>query len=400
MRPALRACLLGLALLPGCAPEPFDCARQVALTEATAPVGVAGLALRASLTSTSSTCVSDALRVTAELFDPENLPLAVTVESLARTREGFAAASLSFRPRRPGTHLLRATFEPSLGVAQALVSVAASELGPALEVPVPAGVAACAHGPWPLGDDAVACERRDAGVIELSQATGEVTRFEGQHLVVAGATLWSLTADGTLQRRQWRDGGAALTAEAPGFLLADTPALHGDAVALRWRADATLALVRGTGALAVTSTDAPYTAPPALAALDADGGVHLWSSPWRLCARATCEALEGLLALEPTVTWRQGPLRAQALTTAPAPQWPPRLRPAPLELPATGFERWPAWLDPAQVSDQREVFVVTTPAGLELVAAPPGPRPRVGQRHLVLPATPHAVHLQPWLVGM
>jgi hypothetical protein len=37
VRPPLRACLLGLALLSGCAPEPFDCARQVALPEATVP---------------------------------------------------------------------------------------------------------------------------------------------------------------------------------------------------------------------------------------------------------------------------------------------------------------------------------------------------------------------------
>lgn len=337
----MRALLLTAVAATACAPAEFDCPRTFHRPPDPRGLVVAGYDVRLLAVSPLSTCVSDALHATAEAFDEENRPVPVTLEPVTRDAEARAVTQVTLRPTRPGVYLVRVAFEPSLGVHQLLVPVA--DVARVIDGPTPPTwrLERCHGGPWPVDDDTLACERRDAGVVELLPRDGRVETFEGEFLVVADAVLWSLTPQGALQRRVWRDGGLALTAELDGFLRHDTAALHGARLAGRWRADGRFAVVTGEAVLSLHETPQRYAPPPSFAVPHGDGGVWFFWGDRTPCVGGSCFGLHGHAGVEAGYLWLQPPLRVVDAALLPVGREFTGLTAGPLAPSAEGFVRAP-----------------------------------------------------------
>jgi hypothetical protein len=256
------ASLALVASQAGCStPPPMDCARQQVSEEGFVNGGFAGgfgggfaggrgggggaipdlhtvgtpvtLRMFAPLTS----CASDALRSSVEVLAPDNTAVESTFTAPQRAADAHVESTLTFTPARPGTYVVRASFEPSLGVRATTVQVLSSfvEQG----VVVPAAPTPCAREPWPVTADTVACEW-SAQRIALLHGDGGVDTFDGVNLVTAGEVLWSVNVD-TLERRTWSaDAGLVLTRAWPGFSTLRIRGLHTRDQAVRRRNVGTL----------------------------------------------------------------------------------------------------------------------------------------------------------------
>jgi hypothetical protein len=389
--------LFAVVVASACAPDDFDCPRTLRPPAAAGLVAVVGVESRLAFTSPLSTCVSDVLRARAEVFDAENRPVAATLGQLSRDSGAHARVELSFRPTTPGVYLLRVSFEPSLGVHQVLLPVAEVARERTTASPVSWSRADCHGGLWPVDGDTVACERRDAGVIEVLPREGGLTAFEGAFLVAADEVLWSLTPSGTLERRAWRDGGLELTAATPGFLLADTASLHAPTFAGRWRANGRFAVVTGETSLTVHETTRSYSPPPDFAAPHADGGAWFFWADRTPCLEQGCLRPQGRAGVEAGYRWDTPPLRVLDASDAQVGRTFDGVRTEALAPPAEGFARLPPRVSPASVGGPSwRVFGVVQDGVVRFVALEDVEPLRFGLRFAIAARADGGVALLGW----
>ncbi len=267
--------------------------------------GTQGEALSVTVFAPISSCVSDVLRASVELYDARNAPVeskAVTVSA----QSGVVRANVVFTPQSAGSYLLRVSFEPSLGARNERIDIVARPaLDAGLVVTLPVSVSSCLEPVWPVSGDSVACEGEGARV-DVFSADGGVQTFSGQHLVVAGGALWSIAA-AQLERRVFEDGVLRLTHQADGFPARLTPAMHGADFALRVDSFDRLTLVTvADGGLTKTTTRHGQRSAPAWFFSD-DARVYLVDLPdFPACTgRPDCDELGGLFAVEPGLVWRR-----------------------------------------------------------------------------------------------
>lgn len=355
------------------------------------PVGVVGTPLTLALFSPLSSCASDTVRADPQLLDPDGQPVPVTLEGEAQRSGAQAAvkASVTFTPTRPGLHTLHVAFEPSLGVRSLLLDVASLGLsGAVTRVPIPPCVPS---GLWPVSDDTVACEA--AGRVTLSSSDGGSIDFPGEQLVVVDTVLWSIdAASATLERRQLEDGGVRRTHAFAPFAARPTPAMQEENLALRFRPNGRLALVR-VGPGGETVQELPPE-PPAQAWFAEDHDLFRWSA--QPCFLNACINLPDVVGLEPGLVWRGSPLFTAEPTATQtfgyarpttAFESTPRftlLQPIEsVDAPAAGFERLPLWLE-ADAGLGQQVLASLDDGALHCTAWPRAEVLRVGRHHVLL----------------
>ena len=229
----------------------------------------------------------------------------------------------------------------------------------------------------------------------ISSVDGGLSRFPGTELVVVDTVLWSINSTAnTLERRVFQDGGVRLTDSFPNFPSLDTPAMHDVDLALRFRSNGRLNLVRlrpdaGT-VLKELALDGLAGTPLAYFA-EADDTVYRWSQ--LDCSFTNCTNLPDLIALEPGLVWRtinngfEVPPKTSGFTrpTTQRESTPRFTLQQTAELPTTPlvpFERLPLWLN-TNVSGKR-VLISGQNGDLGLSAWPRSAVHRVGRNHLVL----------------
>lgn len=391
--------LVWLLLTTGC-PEPVEtCRRSVidrrgqlgSLTPQPLALAVVGDPVEVTVFAPLSSCVSDELAVRARLFDPENLEVAV--ELIEPPRVGFngvVTARFRFTPSRDGAFTLETGFEPSLGVRNTTVFVAADgAAAPFVRVPRPSG---CDFA-WPLADTVIACELLDAG-LSLVRADGGLTAFEGTDLVVAGDVLWSVH-QGNLERRRFEGDVLVRTHLFPGFVPGGPPAVHSESAALRPTADRRLGLVQlFDGGVRQSSFPRPPELISELLFADESDSYIAWGG--RACGtNGDCSPQPPLLGLEPEASWIINGTMVEAWTRP----WPGR----PLQsllvervipsIETRHVERVPVWLDVA-FSGVRTPLLSLREGGVAFTAWVRGDVLRVGQRHvLVRDSAPNVVRL-------
>lgn len=406
----MRRLALLLAALCACAPpEQDDCLRQLVDVNGNLNGGLGGtgggfgggppssstvlaavgepvtLTFFAPLTS----CVSDTLRVDAEVRDPDaQRAPAMQRGALEQSALSSVKAAVTFTPTRPGLHLLKVAFEPSLGVRSRFVEVALDGLsGPVTRVPIPAG-ANRSPGLWPLSSDTVASEVPSVDDITISSTAGTLTRFRGAQLVVAGQVLWSIDpTTSTLERRVFEDGGVRLTHSFQGFPAIPTPAMQEEHFAVRYRASGQLSTVRISPDGGFRVDDRSFFArvdPPLAYYVEDTSSLMRWSL--EDCAFGTCANFTDLAALDAQFVWRHSPATGLVGFARPS-----NLLDSPLALPHTpealrsplaAFERLPLWL--RMQADDHQVLVWATDAGFQFTAWPRAEVLRVGREHVLL----------------
>ena len=355
------------------------------------PLGVTGVEQTLTLFAPLSSCVSDTLRADVTVLDPDNQPLAPQRGVPARLGvEGAVKMTVTFTPAKPGTHSIHVAFEPSLGVRTLLLDVAADGLaGLTTRVPIPTGANCLSNALWPLTDDTVACEERGRGQVSITSSDGGLTQFPGEQLVVVDTVLWSINAaSSSLERRVFEDGGVRLTDAFANFPAVATPGMHDVDLALRFRTNGRLNLVRLGRSIIELPLDGQVGPPLAYFAED-DDTVFRWS---QVDCGFGCTNFPDLVAVEPGFVWRGGDAFGQVPGGArvsgfvrPTAQ-SDTLRfslphqPEPVSTPAFGFERIPLWLG---VSGKRVLVSVQNEA-LVFTAWPATGVLRVGRRHVVL----------------
>lgn len=355
-------------------------------TNSTVVLAVVGQPITLSFFAPLTSCVSDTLRVEAVVSDPDTLRSpAMQVGALAQSGLSTVRADVTFTPTRPGLHVLKVAFEPSLGVRSRFVEVAIDGLsGAVTRVPIPAGVSRL----WPLDSDTVACELTGLDDITLSSTTGTLTNFPGAQLVVAGRVLWSIEpVSSTLERRVFEDGGVRLTHSFPGFPAVPTPAMQDENLAIRFRATGQLSTVRITPHGDVRVDDRSFFArvdPPLAYYGEGSSALIRWSL--EDCAFGTCVNVTDLAALDPEFVWRFQPASGLRGFERPsnlldAPRALPHT-PQPLRSPAAAFERLPLWL--RTQSEDHQVLVTATDAGFQFTAWRGSEVVRVGREYVLL----------------
>lgn len=347
------------------------------------PVGVVGEPVTLTTFASLTACVSDPLRVRAEIVGPDNLPVEtdVTLTTPRLTGAGPVTSDLSFTPKKPGLYIIRIAYEPSLGVRSIELQVAESRLGaPTVTVPVP-NLSGCLNNVWPLTEDTVVCER--ASRIEVLSSDGGLTSFSGEQLVVVDDVLWSVErASSTLERRVFADGGLSVTNTFTNVDTRPVPAMHDVDFAIRARLNGSVALFRvGTSprdlSVFASSTD----------------GTILWLDGETLFNGGTCfsaDCVSDLRGLEPNAVWSGDPLNFGLIAGRIRPivslearaQHGLRMTTESLEVPQRGFERVPLWLP--QSNSDRSLLVSADGSTLGFTAWKRADVLRVGRRFVVL----------------
>ena len=421
-----RLLLLLLVPLFGCpAPEPIDCTRSLIDVSGFSnggfaggfggagggtggssgapedPLGLVGKPAHFTVFAPLSACDPDVLRADVTVVDPDNEPVEFTVDgAIARSGEQHAVSgTFSFTPLKPGVHILRVSFEPSLGVRSVLFEVASDGLvNPTTRVPIPSG-ANCTV--WPLTDDAVACEEA-GGFVSITSVDGGLIRFPGAELAVADNVLWSIDGtSSTLERRIYEDGGVRVTHRFPSFPVMPTPALQEADLALRYRSNRLITRVRITRGIASLGDFAvdSFISPPLAYFIETDDTLYRASNSE--CFSTPCTNLPDLVGLEPGLVWRSlstfdfnAPMKAFERPLRTPPNARMSLNRAPwlsLRFPAHAFERIPLWL--ALGADDRN-FLVSTESGAASYSAWPFSQVlQVGSRHVVLTDSPGFVRV-------
>lgn len=353
------------------------------------PIALVGSPLTVVVFAPLSSCISDTLRADVTLFDADNVTVTAEATEPTRTISGAVKVSVTFTPQRPGLHTLHVAFEPSLGARSRLIDVAVDGLrGATTRVPNPS-VTGCGEALWPLSDDTVACEEKLAGVISLSSADGGQFSFPGERLVVVGEVLWTINgATSSLERRVVEDGGVRLTHSLPDFQSGDTPAMHDVDLALRYRSNGRLTLVRVSSQgetvreLNVGAARAYFT--------EDDDLPFLWSD--QSCFSG-CISLPDVVGLEPGFVWRSPNPRFElaprlsgyarpTTESQSAPRFTLQYAAQTLEAPGAAFERLPLWL--RSTVETKQLLVSTSQGSLSFSAWPRAEVLRVGRHHVLL----------------
>lgn len=349
-----------------------------------------------------SSCVSDVLRASAELYDATNAPVAISAINVA-AQSGVVRSSVVFTPQTPGSYLLRVAFEPSLGARSQRVDVVARpslDAGVIVTLPVPRS--SCLEPVWPVSADSVACER-EAAQVDVFSSDGGVQTFGGQRLAVANGALWSIAPSSSrLERRVFENGTLRLTHQADGFSARLTPAMHGRDFALRADTFDRLNLVTVTdGGLTKTTTRHQQRSAPAWFFYD-DARVYLVSGvAFPECfGLPECDEAGGLIAVEPGVAWRfQLSLDAfqWPISTTATPTLSLELRVRASSPPQGPFERLPLWVEaPANANLDDAVLVNWATGGLSLSLWPYSRVLRVGGHFVALTEeNEHSVRIVP-----
>lgn len=150
-------------------------------------------------------------RVTADVYDPNNLKVPATVTDVV-VASSQASAVVRFTPQIPGRFHVTARFEPNLGLRQADVWVAherVTETG--VPVALPKEVR-CAR-PLVLPSGGVLCRQPSGARLELYRGGASVQRWTDVSAVaVDGEVVWTGSTFNGLKR--WRDvGSGALVAQ-------------------------------------------------------------------------------------------------------------------------------------------------------------------------------------------
>jgi hypothetical protein len=180
-----------------------------------------------------TTCPTDQLRATFEVLAPDSAPVDHVATELVVAADRHVESTVDFTATQPGGYVVRAVFEPSLGVRATTVEVFANGAAAAVVVPLPAGVT-CSKPAWPVSADTFACERPNEFISVVSADGGDVT-FAGRNLVAVGDVLWSETPSGELERRELVDGGFVVTNSWPGFAAEPLRGIHTRTTAVRRR---------------------------------------------------------------------------------------------------------------------------------------------------------------------
>jgi hypothetical protein len=346
------------------------------------PLGLEGAPVEVTLHAPLTSCVSDALRVSATVQGPDGAssPVEVVEGPVPVGIFGAVRARLRFQPVVPGPHALSVAFEPSLGARTVTVDVAAfGELRAGRRLS-----ALDCDEPWPLGEEVIACEH--AGRVTLRSPAGELTAGAGSELVVTGQVLWFVTPAGQLERHAFTDGGLVRTHAWPGFARVPTPALQTPEVALRFREDGGLTRLRLRDGGVEERTFFVNPSSQAVYASDRDGVLTAWTDDG--CARAECTELSRVLALSGEATWRlldgvRGWRWPWSTLTPEAPSYSLRYEAASAVRPSAAFERSPLWL--AQPFDAGLRALVSTDDGVVTYSVFPRDRVlRVGAAHVLL----------------
>lgn len=329
-----------------------------------------------------TTCPEDTVRASVEVIGPDNLPVAATITQPQSnpTANAVISSEVTFTTALPGTYVVRAIFEPSLGVRTATHVAIASNLSRGVQVPL-SGLN-CAK-PWPLTAGSVACEMNDSTVVVLSADAGQV-RYPGTELVVAGDALWSRRAS-VLERYVWSDTtGATRTHTFPNFTTTSVRGEHTPRSAIRNLNNGNLAEVSIDGGV----WEFQWPALQVQQSLMVRDGDELRAFSVGECS-APC--VGGVAALEPDLVWRRDLFVFGALSGYVRPystfvaNGPPRTRvdfPVRTEpLPAGGFERWPVWID---AEDGSSVLVSSHGSATEWTSWPRGRVIKVGGEFVVL----------------
>jgi hypothetical protein len=359
------------------------------------PLGVVGSPLELPFFAPLSACVSDTLRVRAEVLGPDNLPVELDVAFTPPhlTAAGPVQTRMTFTPTQPGLYIVRAIFEPSLGVRTTEVLVAESRLTPpTTRVPV-VDLASCVDGVWPLAADAVVCERA-SGTIEVHRADGSAEVFTGEQLVVVDSVLWSVdSSTSTLSRREYRDGGLRVLDTFPDIDSRPLPSLHDTDVALRAGLDHQLHIAHAGGTTVTLFIDVRSLSSQVLWV---DGS--LLFSAGGGCPMAPC--VNDLRGLDGEVVWQGdfsspgliSALRRPALAIDDAPPFRLRVQTESRALPIRGFDVLPLWVPS---TDSISVLVWSAGPSLSLSAWHRAEVLRVGRRFVVLKDSNSSVLLAP-----
>lgn len=337
------------------------------------------LALVAPLTS----CPGDDLRVTVEVLAPDSSGVP-NVSTPLTSSNAIVSTSVTFTPPGPGLYVVRAAFEPSIGVRTTTVTVIGSyDEASAMRVELPAGVT-CSKTPWPVARDTLACESA-GNQISLFSADGGVERFNGGALAVVNDVLWSETSTQTLERREWSaDAGLSLTRSVPGFSTSRIRGMHTRTTALRKRANDLVGLVLPDGGLSEAFFNTT----------DFEAGVFFTESDLEahVAGSFTCgNCLNSLVAIDDGFAWQQlsgGQLngyRRPITVSTPfiTPTLVLQLNARPTFLPNEPLERWPLWVDPPE-RPTVSILIRAHHGALDWSAWPRGRVVRVGPSEVVL----------------
>lgn len=339
---------------------------------------VATLRMFAPLT----TCPGDDVRSSVEVTGPDNLPVpaTLTLPQSSTSNPEVVSSQVTFTTTLPGTYVVRAIFEPSLGVRTATQVVIATNLSRGVQVPL-SGLTC--QRPWPLTAGTVACELSNATIAVLSADAGHVN-YPGTELVVAGDVLWSRRG-AVLERAVWSDTtGVARTHTFPNFTTTTVRGEHTRHSAIRNLNNGNFVEASIDGGL----WEFQWPALEAQQSLMVRDGDDLRAFSFGTCG-SPC--VPGVVAFEPDVLWRRDPFTGEAVggyarpyTTFVA-NGPPRARidfPVRVEaLPAGGFERWPLWID---AEDGSSVLVSTRGSATEWTSWPRARVLNVGAEFAVL----------------
>jgi hypothetical protein len=306
-----------------------------------------------------TSCASDQLRATFEVLAPDSSPVEHTATALVTSADFRVESTVTFTPTTAGTHVVRAVFEPSLGVRSTTVDVFANAARDAVVVPLPAGVT-CSKPPWPVSADTFACESPN-DVVSVVSADGGTERFTGRSLVAVGDVLWSETQLGELERREPGDGGFAVTNRWPGYGSTPIRGLHTRTTAVR-RKNMSNVLV---GAVSIDGgwRESFFS----LGDLETALFFYEHDTAVRSAGGNCAPCLSSLVAFDPEVAWQQ--FGSQSMlqgfrrpiaddTQFKGAQHNLQLVARP-GLPAQEhLERWPLWLDP---SERTDLSVLVTP---------------------------------------
>lgn len=349
------------------------------------PINLEGEAISLRMVAPLTSCPSDTLRASVEVLAPDSTILASVSTAPLRAGDTHVETRVDFTPPTPGLYVVRAVFEPSLGVrTQTLNILSTFKESQGTPITLPSGVT-CSKSPWALSQDTIACEHT-SGQISLISADAGVLTFSGSALVVADNVLWTETSTHTLERREWADGGLSLTGSVQGFAAEPVRGLHTRTTAIRRRDNGLLGALLPDGGLFETS----------FTTTDYESGLFFFE-PNELTLRvansfACGNCLNSLVGFDDATAWQQfgsgsivngfkRPITVMTPFMTPAfmLQIEARATTPPLE----PLERWPLWIDPS-ARPTTSVLVRPHAGALEWSAWPRGRVVRVGSRFAVL----------------
>jgi hypothetical protein len=302
-----------------------------------------------------TSCATDELRVSVEVLGPDSQPIEHTQTALMSAADFHVETQVTFTPQEAGTFVVRAAFEPSLGVRTTTAQVLHTWEGQGTPVAIPSSVT-CSKPAWPVTRDTIACESMNERISVVS-SDGGVSSFTGHGLVTVDSVLWSETVAGDLERRAPDpDGGFSITHSWAGFGATPIRGMHTATTAVRRKntPNAMVSAVVIDGGV----TDGFFSSS------DLDSALFFYEHDRQVREAGgfacSTSCLQSIVAMDDEIAWQQfglgSPLAgfrrpitddsvfrgAQNSLSAVARTEVPAVEP---------LERWPLWLDPSNRQD-------------------------------------------------